>query len=327
MNETHDRRAEQRKQRVLKSTVIIIAIVIIASVVLALGLSGCSPKPTTEGVRVVATTTQLTDFSSAVVGDTGTVTGLVGPNQSAHSFDPSADQLVALSNAQLLVTNGLGLEPWLDRAIDASGFHGVIVDASTDVTQLPSADPHIWTNPLNAGYMVDNIQAGLDQVAPAQKDTFAANADAYRSQLQSLDTWIRENMAQVPEAQRLLVTNHDALAYFVAEYGITFLGSIIPSMDDNAEPSAADIDALIAEIKRSGATAVFSETSLSPALAQTIAAEAGVAVFDGEDALYADSLGPAGSSGATYLSASIHNVDVLMRAWGYQPLPLPEDLP
>ena len=124
----------------------------------------------------------------------------------------------------------------------------------------------------------------------------------------------------------MLITNHDALAYFVTEFGITFVGSIIPSFDDNAEPSAAEIDALVAKIKESGATAVFSESTISPKLAETIAAEAGVKVYSGEDVLYADTLGPAGSDGATYIQATIHNVRVLVSAWGGTNIPLPAEL-
>jgi zinc/manganese transport system substrate-binding protein/manganese/iron transport system substrate-binding protein len=112
----------------------------------------------------------------------------------------------------------------------------------------------------------------------------------------------------------------------VREFGITFVGSIIPSFDDNAEPSAAEIDKLVAQIKSSGAKAVFSESTISPKLAQTIAAEAGVKVYSGEDALYADTLGPVGSSGATYIDATVHNVRVLVTAWGGTNIPLPKEL-
>ena len=122
------------------------------------------------------------------------------------------------------------------------------------------------------------------------------------------------------------MTNHDAFTYFVSEYGITFVGSIIPSFDDNAEPSAAEIDALIALIKQSGAKAVFSEASISPKLAKTIASEAGVKVYSGDNALYSDSLGVTGSDGETYIKATIHNVTMLMNAWGYPVLPLPAEL-
>ncbi|MDO8896580.1 MAG: zinc ABC transporter substrate-binding protein, partial [Bacteroidales bacterium] len=95
---------------------------------------------------------------------------------------------------------------------------------------------------------------------------------------------------------------------------------------DNAEVSAADIDSLVSAIRSSGATAVFSETTLSPAAAETIAAEAGVDVFSGSDGLYGDSLGPVGSTGETYIGSMIHNVTVLVQAWGGSVTPVPAEL-
>ena len=276
----------------------------------------------------MATTTQVTEFTSTVVGTAGTVTGLIQPNQSAHSFDPSAKQLLLLSQADAVVINGADLEPWLQDALAAANFSGEVITASTGIPLIES-DPHVWTSPKNAQQMVDNIKTGLDGlpgITEEQKKTFETNADAYDVQLDALNTWITTNIDQVPSAQRLLVTNHDAFTYFVDAYGINFLGSIIPSFDDNAEPSAAELDSLIALIKNSGATAIFSEASISPKLAKTIASEAGVKVYSGDNALYSDSLGVSGSDGETYIKATIHNVTMLMNAWGYPVQPLPAEL-
>ena len=318
--------------------------VFFTSILIAGSLTACSTQAAQDDeFQVVATTTQVTEFTRAVVGDTGTVTGLIQPNQSAHSFDPSAKQLLALSQADAVVINGADLEPWITDALAAANFSGDIIDASTGVELLAAGeaeedhaahsdeeehahgegDPHIWTSPLNAQVMVKNIAAGLEAVNPADATLMEENAVAYSEQLDILNEWIVENFDQVPAAERLLVTNHDAFTYFVSEYGITFVGSIIPSFDDNAEPSAAELDSLIALIKESGATAVFSESSISPKLATTIASEAGVKVYSGEDALYSDSLGVAGSDGETYIKATIHNVTMLMTAWGYPVIPVP----
>ena len=138
--------------------------------------------------------------------------------------------------------------------------------------------------------------------------------------------WIGENVDTVPADQRLLVTNHDAFTYFLDAYGITFVGSVIPSFDDNAEPSAAEIDELVAKIRDTGVKAVFSEASISPKTAETIASEAGVTVYSGEDALYGDSLGVEGSEGATYLGSQVHNVRLILESWGVTPTPLPAAL-
>ena len=301
--------------------------ILAASVLIAGSLSACSTQTApSDEFKVVTTTTQVTEFTQAVVGHTGTVTGLIQPNQSAHSFDPSAKQLLELSQADAVVINGAGLEPWLEDALTAANFKGEVIDA-TQGYELIDQDPHFWTSPINATWMVDTIAQGLIELRGEQSGSAMEwNAFTYNGKLRALDNWIKANFEQVPAAKRLLVTNHDAFTYFVDAYDINFLGSIIPSFDDNAEPSAAEIDALIALIKQSGAKAVFSEASISPKLAKTIASEAGVKVYSGDDALYSDSLGVTGSDGETYIKATIHNVTMLMNAWGYPVLPLPAEL-
>ena len=127
-----------------------------------------------------------------------------------------------------------------------------------------------------------------------------------------------------PEADRVLVSGHDSLRYYLHDYGIAFAGSLLPSFEDNAEPSAAEIDELVATIRERGVKAVFVESSMSPKLAQTVAAEAGVTVVDA-DALYTDSLAADGE-GSTYLGATIRNTITILEAWGVTPDPLPAEL-
>ncbi|MGO4690438.1 metal ABC transporter substrate-binding protein [Glaciibacter sp. 2TAF33] len=322
-----------------------------ASAVLA--LSACAANPiagsndeTPGDLRVVATTTQVADFTRNIVGDTAGInlTQLIQANQSSHSYDPSAADLTALAEANVLVINGVGLEEWLDDAIDASGFHGVTIHADagisiqdaadkhgTDAAQEASHDhaggnPHIWTAVGNVRTMTRTITAGLAKASPAHAAAFEAHASAYDGTLAELDTWIRTNVDRVPVDRRLLVSNHDAFGYFTAAYGITYVGSIIPSFDDNAEPSAAQIDQLVADIRKTGVKAVFSEASINPKAADTIAKEAHVEVYSGADALYGDSLGPAGSPGDTYIHSQVHNVSLILKSWGVTPSGVPPGL-
>ena len=320
----------------------------LAAVIIA-AFTGCSAPQAIEndGLSIVTTTTQVTEFTSEIIGDEGEVTGLIQPNQSAHSFDPSARQQLALTEADALVISGAGLEPWIENLIVSAGYTGPIIDASTGIELLVSGeseedhaeheeehdhgegDPHIWTSPENAMVMVANISQGLQEISGLssdQKEAMSANAQAYEQKLMLLDEWVQANMDTVPDTERLLVTNHDAFTYFVNQYGITFVGSIIPSFDDNAGLDPQDIDALKEKIVASGATAIFSENSISPKDAEAIALDTGVKVFSGEDALYSDSLGVSGSAGATYISATIHNVQMLMESWGYPSLPVPTEL-
>lgn len=299
----------------------------------ALTVTGCSTSaaPSTDvGMRVVASTTQLADFAAAVVGDDGFVSGLVLPNASAHQFDPSARNLLDIGEAEALVVNGVGLEPWLQDLTDAGAFSGDLIVATEGIVlrdgEGDGKDPHVWTSPRNAAVMVNNIVRGLSEARPDLAEKFYQNAVNYLEKLTLLDSWATEAFASVAPEKRLLITNHDALGYFVDAYGITFVGSIMPSLDDNSEPSALEIDALIERITQEGAIAVFSESTLSDKLATTIAREAGVAVYSGDDALYADSLGAEGTAGATYIGATIHNVTVLVTAWGGSVPTLPEGL-
>jgi zinc/manganese transport system substrate-binding protein/manganese/iron transport system substrate-binding protein len=319
------RLSRQRRAR----TLAVIALFSAATLAVA-GCSTSATPSTVEGIRVVATTTQLADFTSAVVGDDGFVSGLVLPNASAHQFDPSARNLLDIGEAEALVVNGVGLEPWLQDLTDAGAFSGDLIVATEGIDlrdgEGDAQDPHVWTSPRNAAVMVNNIVRGLSEARPDLADNFYQNAVDYLEKLTLLDTWATEAFASVAPEKRLLITNHDALGYFVDAYGITFVGSIMPSLDDNSEPSALEIDALIERIRQEGAIAVFSESTLSDKLATTIASEAGVAVYSGDEALYADSLGAVGTAGATYLGATIHNVTVLVTAWGGTVPPLPEGL-
>jgi zinc/manganese transport system substrate-binding protein/manganese/iron transport system substrate-binding protein len=327
MKQEH-RRARLSRQRRAR-TLAVIALFSAATLAVA-GCSTSATPSTVEGIRVVATTTQLADFTSAVVGDDGFVSGLVLPNASAHQFDPSARNLLDIGEAEALVVNGVGLEPWLQDLTDAGAFSGDLIVATEGIDlrdgEGDAQDPHVWTSPRNAAVMVNNIVRGLSEARPDLADNFYQNAVDYLEKLTLLDTWATEAFASVAPEKRLLITNHDALGYFVDAYGITFVGSIMPSLDDNSEPSALEIDALIERIRQEGAIAVFSESTLSDKLATTIASEAGVAVYSGDEALYADSLGAVGTAGATYLGATIHNVTVLVTAWGGTVPPLPEGL-
>ncbi|WP_241992399.1 metal ABC transporter substrate-binding protein [Cryobacterium lactosi] len=326
----------------------------------ALVLAGCSTTATNAStgsdgdLKVVATTTQIADLTRNIVGDTDgvSITQLIQPNQSAHSYDPSVADLTALGEADVLVINGVGLEEWLDDAIEASGFDGITIDSDEGITILggeaghedeaahddeaagasaedhdhDGGNPHIWTDVSNAETMVATIADGLVAASSTHAADFEANEAVYAGRLAELDAWIRENIDTVPAAERLLVSNHDAFGYFTAAYDITYVGSVIPSFDDNAEPSAAEIDALVAAVKATGVKAVFSEASINPKAADTIAAEAGVAVYSGEDALYGDSLGPADSDGATYVATQLHNVRLILESWGVTPSAVPADL-
>jgi zinc/manganese transport system substrate-binding protein/manganese/iron transport system substrate-binding protein len=262
---------------------------------------------------VVATTTQVADFARNIGGDRVQVTSLFKPNLDAHDYEPSPADIETIARADVVIENGAGLESWLHDTIESSGYDGPVVDTSQGVRlrQLGGQpDPHIWQNPRNAMIMVANIERALAGADPADAEVFQTNLAAYTKQLQALDAEVQRQLDSL--ANRKLVTNHDAFGYYLDRYHLQFVGSVIPSFDTSAELSGRDIRDLVAKIKATGVKAVFSETSLPPRTAETIAREAGVKVVEGEDALYGDSLGRPGSDGDTYLKMVRHNTGTIV---------------
>lgn len=317
---------------------------------MALVLAGCASTATDAGpagdrLEIVTTTTQLADVTRELVGDAAEVTSLLQPGTTAHSFDPGPAALGALADADLLVINGAGLEPWLDDTVAASGFSGTLVDTSAqiDLIEAPTepghegesaeehaaeagagSDPHVWTDPANAILQAEAIRAAVTAADP--EAGIDASADAYIAQLTDLEEWMRASIEQVPADERLIVTTHDTFGYLERAFDVQVIGTVLPSLDDSAGASAAHIDELVAEIRATGAPVVFSESSIDPQLAATIAREAGVELRQGEDALAADALGAEGSPTGTYIGSQVHNTIALVTAWGAEPLPMPGSL-
>src|SRR6266508_436598 len=295
----------------------------ILTIAIALLLAGCGDDgggsaATGNGqtLRVVATTTQVQDFARVIGGDQVQVTGILKPNVDAHDYEPSPADLDAIARADVLIENGVGLEEWLQDTIRSAGFDGTLVDASQGVQLREGGeegkDPHVWMDPRNAKLMVANIQRGLAEARPSDAASFKTNLDGYTAQLDALDASIAERIGGL--ANKKLVTNHDAFHYYVDRYGLEFAGSIIPSFDTSAELSAKSVQDLVAKIKATKVKAIFSESSLPPETAEAIGREAGIKVVAGEDALYGDALGPAGSDADTYLKMMEHNTSTIVAA-------------
>src|SRR5206468_6603350 len=136
-----------------------------------------------------------------------------------------------------------------------------------------------------------SLAARLGEVDPGGRSTYRRNADAYVARVEAMDRQNQRLIATVPRGQRKLVTNHDAFGYFAAHYGITIVGSVIPSLSTAAQPSAKSVARLIERIRVAHVMAIFTESSLNPALERQIAGEAGVRVYAN---LYGDTLGPPG---------------------------------
>jgi zinc/manganese transport system substrate-binding protein/manganese/iron transport system substrate-binding protein len=262
--------------------------------------------PRTDGaLKVVATTPILADLTRQVGGARLDVSSIMPPNADAHDFEPKPQDLVAIESAALIVEHGLHLDAWAGGMIDNAGADAPVIVATMGVQTLASneegfseGDPHVWFDPRNVKVMVDNIAAALVSADPDGTMSYQARRDAYKAQLDALDQAIADQIATIPPERRKLVTNHDAFGYYASRYGLTFVGSVIPSLDSRAEPSAKDTAELIEKIKAEGVPAIFTESSINPELEEELAKEAGVKVVSN---LYGDTLGEAGSGADTYI--------------------------
>jgi zinc/manganese transport system substrate-binding protein len=290
--------------------------------VIVMLMSACSPaaKPTTSSsiFCVLAAETFLGDIAQNIAGDRIKIETLLPPTVDPHTFEPTPQDAVKITESQMLIVNGLGYETWLAKTLANVSGQRVVVVATKGLMpnpdpsgQHPDGDPHMWMNPLNAIQYVDNIRDGLIQIDPAEKDFYTANADAYIAKLKDLDQWVKEQVAQIPQQKRLLVTNHDALGYFAQAYHFKIVGAVIPSVTTEASPSAQQMASLIDTIKSSGAPAIFLDIGENQNLAKQIASESGAKVITD---LYVESISVPSGPAPTYIDMIKHDVTLIANA-------------
>jgi zinc/manganese transport system substrate-binding protein len=293
------------------------------AVTAALLVAGCGGSGSDPGqVTAVATTTQIGDFVRDVGGDRVDVHQILAPNTDPHDYEPRPDDVTNTADAKIVFENGDSLDSWMDKVVSDSGSDAKVVDLGATVpVKLPGEssgpessqyDPHWWHDPRNAEAAVRQIAAQLSAVDPADRRIFAANATAYLAKLRQLDAGTAHCIDGVPAPERKLVTDHDAFGYFANRYGIDVVGAVIPSQTTQAQPNAQDLSNLADLVRREGVRAIFPESSLSPKLAETIASETGASA---DHTLYGDTLGPADSSGDTYLHMEVANADQMVRGF------------
>jgi ABC-type Zn uptake system ZnuABC Zn-binding protein ZnuA/ABC-type Mn2+/Zn2+ transport system permease subunit len=291
--------------------------VAVASVAIAGVASGCGASSTGSAdgkLDVVATTTQIGDWARAVGGGDADVHQILQPNSDPHEYEPRPGDVRAAGNADLVFTNGDGLDHWAGKLVDEAGGDPRVIDLSKSLPDhLPGEetgperstfDPHWWHDPRNAIVAVREIGATLERARPSARAAIARRTQAYEAKLRTLDAQIQACMRKLPKTSLKLVTDHDAFGYFAHRYGIRVIGAVIPSQTTQAQPSARDLSNLADLVRREHVASIFPESSLSPKLARTIARETGAAAGL---TLYGDTLGPSGSSGDTYLKMEAAN--------------------
>jgi ABC-type Zn uptake system ZnuABC Zn-binding protein ZnuA len=293
-----------------------------AIVALVVVLAGCGadaggPSPTGAAgpgaIRVVTTTTVFADIVKSVGGARTDVKSIIPPGVGPEDYEPKPDDARSLADAQLIVSNGVGLDDFLNRLLESGsggktprlvlgkGIDPILVDGEPN--------PHFWLDPslVKTAYL-PKIVTALSALAPVDAATFEANAAAYGSQLDALDAELKSKVGTIPQANRKLVTFHDAFPYFARYFGFELIGVVLANVGQ--EPTGTELAALVQKVKSTGVRAVFSEAQFSPKLAQTLADEAGVKTV--VTTLYTDALGPAPAD--SYPGMMRWNVDKIVEA-------------
>jgi ABC-type Zn uptake system ZnuABC Zn-binding protein ZnuA len=287
------------------------------AVSLALAGSGCGDgSRADEGAELaaVATTTQVADLVRNVGGERVAVHRLLDPNADPHGYEPRPSDAAAIAEADIVLRSGGEVDEWLGDLVANAGGDAETVeliesvrtvggdghDHDEDGERRAEDDPHWWHDPRNAVRAVAAIERALADVDPAGAAEYRENAAAYSRRLRALDRDVAACIERIPPAKRRLVTTHGSLGYYADRYGLTVVGAVIPSLSTAAQPSAGDTQELVEQIERADIEAVFPESSLNPKLERAVAREADVEVGR---ALWADTLGPEGSGGETYVGS------------------------
>jgi ABC-type Zn uptake system ZnuABC Zn-binding protein ZnuA len=290
----------------------LVALALIGVVVVA----ACGTGPARSGpatLSVVATTTVFADIVHNVGGERVSVTSIIPAGVGPEDYEPKPADAKQLAGADLIVSNGVGLDGFLDKLVSAAGEGSVsrlvLGDGIPTIDVDGEPNPHFWLDPsLVASHYVPAISAALARLDPAGAATYAANAAAYTTQLHTLDASNKAKIETIPVANRKLVTFHDAFPYFAAHYGFEVIGVILANVGQ--EPSATELAALVEKVKAAHVKAVFSEAQFSPELAHTLAQEAGVSSI--VTSLYNDTVGPPPND--TYLTMMAWNVDEIVKS-------------
>lgn len=285
------------------------ALLVLFSLMLSMSLSAA------EKLQVVTSFSILADMTHQVGGDHIQITNMVGPDADAHTYEPTPDDGKALLKAKLIIKNGLGFEPWLDRLVTSTETQAPMISASQGV--IPRTldedgetipDPHAWHNLANTELYIANITKALIAADPANKADYQRNSQAYLKQIHALLADARAKLGSLPPGKRKIVTSHDAFGYLGQAYGIDFMAP--QGLSTEREPSAAEVAALITQIRQARVNAVFMENIKDARLLKQIADESGARIGG---TLYSDALAASGPA-STFIGLFEYNLDTLFDA-------------
>jgi zinc/manganese transport system substrate-binding protein len=323
--------AKQKARKIMRNFPRIITLLALGIVCLS---SFISPIQAQDRIMVVASTSILTELVRNVAWDKADFVAIVPPDGDTHSFQPTPEDIRRVTNADLILINGLQLEGFIDQLIQNSGttakvvtvtdgipFYALSTLQAGDGTQpeilgiggldncgsQPPCDPHLWQDPINVILYVLNIRDALIAADPTNADSYTTNAAVYIDQLKQLDAYIWTTLAILPPEKRILVTNHDSLGYFAARYHFKIGGVVLPG-GASTEPTPQEVAALIDQIRALGVKAIFTENVENDKLARQIADQTGIQVVQ---SLYTDALGAPGTTGETYINMMRFNAETI----------------
>jgi manganese/iron transport system substrate-binding protein len=291
------------------------------AVVLGLFLTACGSQPKEEEdgkLKVLATTTIVGDVVNQVGGDLIDLEVLMPIGTDPHTFTATPEDLVKIAEADLVFLNGVGLETFLDKYLANAGGEVRIVEVSEGVKVLElnqtheheGGDPHTWTDPGNVKVWVENIAAALGELDPENADNYRLNAEAYQLKLNGLDSWIENQVVEIPPERRKIVSDHESLAYFAQRYGFIQIGTVIPGTSTLAEPSAQEIAELEDLIRLENIQAIFVDKATNPMLTERISTDTGAKIVQ----IYSGSLTDASGEAGSYLDYMQYNVNAIIEA-------------
>lgn len=239
-------------------------------------LTACVPSNRVASSKplVLATTTLFADMARNVGGDRVTVDSIVPAGSHVEEYEPKPDDSKRIATAALIIENGLDLDRWAEPLLRDKKKETLVVTLTKGLPTIDDDNPHLWFDVQLARKYIEKIRDALIELDPGGRATYTNNAVRFDAELARLDTDVRAQITTIPRARRKLVTSHDAFPYYAKAYGLEVVGFAQP--EPGKDPSPSELAELVKTIRSAGVPAIFSEVGVSPALAQTLAREAGV---------------------------------------------------
>jgi ABC-type Mn2+/Zn2+ transport system ATPase subunit/ABC-type Zn uptake system ZnuABC Zn-binding protein ZnuA len=268
-----------------------------------------------DKIRIVTSASIFQDMAYNIGKEKVECFSIVPIGGDPHLYEPKPSDAQLVKSADIILVNGLTFEGWITKLIDNSGTDAETYTITEGVNAIKSesyenaADPHAWMDASNGMVYIKNIRDALISNDPDNQDFYNENYELYNQELKELDAYILSSIKAIPEQKRILVTSHDAFAYYGKRYGLEL--NALKGISTEAEIQMSDMVRVKNRIRDSGVPAIFVESTIDPKVIQQIAQDNNIKV-GGE--LFADSLGDEDSEGPTYITMLKHNTDVIVNA-------------